>query len=66
MKEPTKEDYQKAKEIYDLYNITEAETHLLLQLVVMIQMMGFSRKLTVKLMQAATAMIDMIHDEDEK
>ena len=57
---------QALADIQKLYSISEAEGQLLFQLITVIARFGWSRKLSVKLLTAAAAMIDMIKPDDEK
>ena len=58
------------KELYDeikkLYNLTEPEMVLMTQMSLMIQMLGYSPQLTVKLLKALTAFYEVTVDEMEK
>lgn len=65
MRKITPEDFRKVEEIRKLYGVTEAEQHLLVGFIAMIQSFGWSRQLTVKLLQTAAALIEMITDEDK-
>ena len=58
-------DTQKAKDIFNAYNITEAEEHLIFQMIALVQLLGFSKKLTVKIMQASSALIEAFMKEDK-
>lgn len=66
MKNDDKEYHERVKEIKELYDISEAEEILLLQMIMMIKMLGFSSKLSVKLLRTSTAIMEMIHELDTK
>jgi len=49
-------------EIKELYEISDAETVLLGQMQAIIQMLGYSPKLTLKLLKALTSMLEVTHE----
>lgn len=57
---------QGIKELKVLYGISEAEESCMTQMLFMIKMLGYSPELTVKLLKALTAMIEIIQYEMPK
>ena len=51
---------ERIKEIKELYDISESETVLLNQMQILIQMLGYSSNLTLKLLRALTAMFEVV------
>ena len=57
---------QGIKELKVLYGISEAEESCMMQMLFMIKMLGYSPELTIKLLKALTAMMEIIQDEMPK
>lgn len=60
----------RVKELFDevkaLYNLTESEIICMTQMSLMVQMLGYSPQLTVRLLKALTAMFEITVDEMAK
>jgi hypothetical protein len=54
------------KDLKKLYGISEAEESCMMQMLFMIKMLGYSPELTIKLLRALTAMMEIIQDEMPK
>ncbi len=54
----------KLAEIYELYDVSEAEQHLLVQLTLLIRVMGYTRALNTKLLKALAATEEMLMEEE--
>ena len=58
-----KHEYEtRIDEVKKLYDISEAESSCLTQMLFMIQMLGYSPKLTLKLLKALSAMMEVTQD----
>ena len=57
---------QGIKDLKQLYGISEAEENCMMQMFTMIKLLGYSPELTIKLLKALTAMMEVIQDEDKK
>lgn len=54
------------KDLKKLYGISEAEESCMMQMLFTIKMLGYSPELTIKLLRALTAMMEIIQDEMPK
>jgi hypothetical protein len=60
----TPKDLEKWKELRTLYNISEAEEYLVFQLLLLVKMLGLSRKLSIKILNFASVAMEAIGTED--
>lgn len=54
------------REVMKLYNISEAEEHIIMEIATLVKMMGLSPQLTLKCMQALTTSWELVIDQMRK
>lgn len=60
-----RKELERVREIQELYGINEAETVLMLQFLSLVTTLGWSKKLTLKIIQATAALIEIVIDEEK-